>query len=105
MLRNHLLFRFGGGGREGGGGGGGAVDVGGGVLGAVGWYVGGVVGGIGLVPLCGRTAVGGAVCVFPPGGAGGMSGTFCGGIDVSEAGVAGDGAVDEADSTGPAGAG
>ena len=66
---------------------------------------GGVVGGIGPTPPLDGIEVGGAVWAFPPGGAGGISGTFWGGTRVSEVGVAGEGCVGDADSTGPGGGG
>ncbi len=56
-------------------------------------------------PAPGGTEVGGAVCVLPPGGAGGIRGTFWGGTEVFEAGVRGEGSVGDADSMGPGGGG
>ena len=84
-LRRRRGLGFGGGG--GGGGGGGAV-------------VSEVDGGLGGAGMLSRSAlggidVGGAVCIFPPGGCGGTKGTFWGGTMASEDGVDGEGAVAE----------
>ena len=67
VFRMRRDLRLGGGGD--GGGGGGKFSV-------VGFSEVGVVGGIGAAPTPGGTEVGGAVWVLPPGGVGGISGTF-----------------------------
>lgn len=88
------------------GGGGGGGDCGGGdEMFRAGFSEGGVVGGIGTAPAPGGTEVGGAVWILPPGGVGGMRGTFCGGTEVSEVGAAGEGCVSDAEKTGPGGGG
>ncbi len=45
--------------------------------------------------------VGGATCTLPPGGGGGTSGTFSGGMTVFELGVAGVGIDGDCEATGP----
>lgn len=45
--------------------------------------------------------VGGAVCMFPLGGCGGIRGTPCGGTTASEVGVTGDDAVADVGGIGP----
>ncbi len=61
---------------------------------------------VGVITLASRFViggmdVGGAVWAFPPGGGGGTSGTFSGGMTVFELGVAGVGIDGDTEATGP----
>ena len=67
-------------------------------------------GAVGVITLASRFVlggrdIGGAVWAFPPGGGGGTSGTFSGGMIVFELGVAGVGIDGDTGATGPGGRG